>query len=68
MKYTNELEKVFLILTDNPLMCRERFEFTPPMCIHYHGSHLIIYLMTDGQHIIIARILHESMDIDAQLQ
>jgi toxin ParE1/3/4 len=68
IKYTNELEKVFLILADNPLMCRERFEFEPPVRIHHHGSHLIIYLMREDEHIIIARVLHENMDIDAQLQ
>ena len=68
IKYTTELEKVFLVLADNPLMCRERFEFKPPVRIHHHASHLIIYLMTEDQQIIIARVLHESMDIDTQLQ
>ena len=68
IKYTNELEKTFAILAANPLMCRERFEFEPPVRIHHHASHLIIYLITEDQHIVIIRVLHESMDIDAQLQ
>lgn len=68
IKYTNELEKVFLILANNPLMCRERFEFKPPVRIHHHGSHLIIYIIIENNPIKIIRILHESMDIDAQLQ
>jgi len=68
IKYTTELERVFWVLADNPLMCRERFEFKPPVRIHHHGSHLIIYKMTVEQHISIVRVLHEGMDIDNQLQ
>ncbi len=68
IKYTTELENIFLILANNPLMCRQRFEFEPPVRIHHHASHLIIYLIAKDQHIIIARILHKSMDIDGQLQ
>lgn len=68
IEYIHKLEKAFLVLVDNPLMCRERSEFDPPTRIHHHASHLIVYLMTDNDHIKIIRILHESMDIDLQLQ
>jgi len=66
--YTHKLEQVFSVLANNPLMCRERFEFDPPARIHHHASHLIVYLVTNNDHIKIIRILHESMDIDLQLQ
>jgi len=68
VEYTHKLEQIFSVLADNPLMCRERFEFDPPTRIHHHASHLIVYLLTNNDHIKIIRILHESMDIDLQLQ
>ncbi len=36
IKYTTELEKVFLVLAGNPLMCRERLVFKSRVRI-YHG-------------------------------
>jgi plasmid stabilization system protein ParE len=32
-----------------------------------HASHLIVYLV-DDQGIIVVRVLHESMDVDAQME
>lgn len=65
-KYLDELDQAMQLLAEQPLMCRERFVFVPPVRIHHHAHHLIVYLaLDDGINTI--RVLHESMDIDHQL-
>ena len=64
--YVDSLVELFQLLSDNPLMCRERNEFTPPVHIHHHAHHLIVFILSDNG-IDIVRVLHESMDIDTQL-
>ena len=66
-EYLFSLNEKFSFLANNPLMCRERTEFDPSVRIHRHKHHLIIYLV-NTDHILILRILHENMDIDAQLK
>jgi toxin ParE1/3/4 len=65
-KYLDELDQAIQLLAEQPLMCRERLELSPPVRIHYHAHHLVVYLaLDDGLNVI--RVLHESMDIDDQL-
>jgi toxin ParE1/3/4 len=65
-KYLDELDDAIQLLADQPLICRERIELEPPVRIHHHGHHLIVYLaLADG--INLVRFLHESMDLDSQL-
>lgn len=66
VKYIDELDEAFGILAGSPHICRERPEFDPPVHIHHHKKHLVIYMMEDSS-IFILRVLHENMDIDAQL-
>jgi toxin ParE1/3/4 len=64
--YIDGLVDMFLLLVENPMMCRERNEFKPPVHIHHHAHHLVIFVpSTTG--IDIVRVLHESMDVDTQL-
>jgi toxin ParE1/3/4 len=65
-KYFSEMEGCFQLLSETPLICRERTEFTPPVRIHHHGRHLIIYVIRDD-FILIIRILHDSMDLPRHL-
>jgi toxin ParE1/3/4 len=65
-KYIQELEKVFVLLAENPLLCRERIEFVPPVRIHPHNNHLIVYICR-AEGILIVRLLHQSMDIEMQI-
>ncbi|WP_447968464.1 type II toxin-antitoxin system RelE/ParE family toxin [Nitrospira sp. M1] len=60
-KYAQELLHCFSILTQTPLICRERSEFNPPVRIYQHKSHLIIYTIKSSD-ILIIRILHKNMD------
>ena len=64
--YFSELKDCFQLLSETPFVCRERFEFIPPVRIHHHGRHLIIYMIQDDL-ILIIRVLHDSMDIGRHL-
>ena len=64
--YLDTLESAFKLIAENPLICRERDELTPPVRIHPCEQHLIIYIKIDSG-IDIIRILHKTMDIDVQL-
>ena len=61
--YLDELDTAMQLLAEQPLMCRERLEFTPPVRIHRHAHHLVIYLASDDG-INVVRVLHESMDVE----
>jgi len=66
VSYLDGIEHAFKFLADTPLVCRERFELTPPVRIFHHEKHLIVYLVRDGE-VQVVRVLHESMDIGEQL-
>ena len=66
-KYLDELDAAIQLLADQPLICRERTELAPPVRIHHHGHHLIVYLALDDG-ISLVRVLHESMDVDSHLE
>ncbi|MBQ0721651.1 MAG: type II toxin-antitoxin system RelE/ParE family toxin [Gammaproteobacteria bacterium] len=67
IKYIDDIETAFLLLVENPFLCRERTEFQPPVRIHHFQSHLIVYKQL-GDDIGIIRILHESVDIEGHLE
>lgn len=64
--YFSEMEEVFRRLGETPLISRERLEFSPPVRIHPHGRHLIVYLIHTDR-ILIVRVLHHSMDVPQHL-
>ena len=66
-KYLDECAAAFNLLAEQPLQCRERSEFSPPVRILHHAHHLVVY-QTIENGINIVRVLHESMDVDSQLQ
>lgn len=49
------------MLAAMPEMARERMEFSPPVWIHPHGRHLIVY-RTRHDHIEIVRVLGGEQD------
>ena len=65
--YLDDLEEAIRLLAQQPLLCRERTELNPPVRIHHHQHHLIVYILSDNG-IVIVRVLHERMDIEAQLK
>ena len=65
--YIDELNAILQILAEQPLMCRERTEFTPPVRIHHHAQHLVVYLaLNNGINVI--RVLHESMEVGEHVE
>ncbi|MDH5434951.1 MAG: type II toxin-antitoxin system RelE/ParE family toxin [Gammaproteobacteria bacterium] len=62
-KYLSEIHKKFSFLLENPQISPLRSEFNPPVYIHHHKKHLIVYIV-EVSSILIIRVLHESMDID----
>lgn len=64
--YIDSLITCCALLSENPMSAHERTEFTPPVRIHLHRQHLIVFQATSNGADII-RFLHESMDIDDQL-
>ena len=66
-KYLDDLDAAIRLLAEQPLICRERTELNPPVRIHHHAHHLIVYLaLEDGVNVV--RVLHESMDVDSHME
>ena len=65
-KYIDELADTFEFLASNPLIYPERHEFMPPVRIHHHGRHLIVYIV-ENDHILIVRVLHDRVDLERHL-
>jgi toxin ParE1/3/4 len=59
-RYIDDLVRCFELIAAIPTIARERQEFTPPVRIHVHGQHLIIYRVTLGVEVI--RILGGRQD------
>ncbi len=64
--YLDGLNRQFNALTLNPRLAAERQDFDPPVRIHPHERHLILYVI-DGGGILIVRVLHQSMDVARHL-
>jgi toxin ParE1/3/4 len=62
-----ELDRVFGLVADFPQLARERTEFDPPVRIHRHGRHYIVYCVMPG-HVRIVRVLREETDLGHHLR
>jgi toxin ParE1/3/4 len=65
--YFLDIENVLQFLAKNPFVGNERDEFKPPVHIHPHKKHLIIYTI-ETDFIQIVRVLHHRMDVKSHLQ
>ncbi|AXS40001.1 type II toxin-antitoxin system RelE/ParE family toxin [Breoghania sp. L-A4] len=65
--YIDELARSFETLAATPEMARERTEFDPPVRIHSHKSHMIIYTV-DDDHVMVLRVLGGQQNWQAILQ
>lgn len=61
-RYHDDLFDLFDLLADNPRLARERQELSPPVRIHPHRSHLIVYTIEDNDQVLILRIRHAHED------
>ncbi|MCW0183083.1 MAG: type II toxin-antitoxin system RelE/ParE family toxin [Zavarzinia sp.] len=60
-RYVDDLTRAFETVARMPTLARERGEFTPPVRIHVHQSHLIVYTIADTD-IVILRLLGGRQD------
>ncbi len=60
-RYHDALFEVFGLLSANPIMARERAEFTMPCRVHKFQSHVIVYQI-EGDDIRIIRVRHGRED------
>lgn len=60
-RYIDGLVSTFEALVALPTLARERTEFTPPVRIHVHDQHLVVY-MINGDHVVILRLLGGRQD------
>lgn len=65
-RYIDGLFGLFDLLADFPAMARERPEFRPPVRIHSHGAHMVIY-RAQGEGVEIIRIVHAHQKLAAYL-
>jgi toxin ParE1/3/4 len=55
--YVDEIVAKFDLLAAAPFISRERAEFRPPVRVHRHQSHVIIYSLSDTD-LIVVRVAH----------
>lgn len=60
-RYVDELARVFETIASMPTLARERPEFAPPVRIHVHERHLIVYTVA-ADHVAIVRLLGGRQD------
>jgi toxin ParE1/3/4 len=61
-RYIHELNATFELLAANPHMARERHELSPPVRVHLHKAHLIIYRIEENGDILILALRHVHED------
>ena len=66
-RYEQGLRHAIDIIADNPRIAVERREYAPPVRVHHHAKHFIIYLIEDA-HILIVRVLRDEVDLTKHLR
>jgi len=61
-KYHAELEQLFDLIAVTPKLARERHELEPPVRIHPHKSHIIIYVIEGNNDVLVLRVRHGRED------
>ncbi len=60
-KYLTDMARAFERIAESPHLARERTEYAPPVRIHRHQAHVIVYL-DEADHIDVIRIRHGGED------
>ncbi len=61
-RYHRDLFRTFALIAEFPQIARERTELSPPVRIHPHKAHLIVYIVHDKDDVLILRIRHGHED------
>jgi toxin ParE1/3/4 len=62
LAYHQQLFEMFELIAASPQMARERPEITPPVRVHPFKSHVIIYVLTEPDDVLIVRVRHSHED------
>lgn len=65
-RHIRTLAATFALIADFPELAPLRDEFSPPIRIHPHGAHLVLYHQDGG--VVILRVLHGRQDLLAALE
>lgn len=65
-RYERELRHALSIVAENPRMATERTAYRPPVRIHHHGKHYIVYLIR-ADHVLIVRLLRDEVNLRRHL-
>ena len=66
-QYIKALKEKCQFLANMPNLCPNRDEFNPPVKIHHHKKHLIVYIVK-SEYILIVRVLHDRMDVQQHME
>ncbi len=59
--YIRDLVRTFELIASMPMMAREHKEFDPPVRIHLHRSHVVVYVI-EGAGVSVVRVLGGRQD------
>ncbi|MDP3737790.1 MAG: type II toxin-antitoxin system RelE/ParE family toxin [Hyphomonadaceae bacterium] len=65
--YFADLDRAMQLIAEFPTMARKRTGFRPPVRIHHHGSHYIVYTALKD-HVRIVRVLSDQVDLGRHLR
>ena len=65
-RYERDLRRAVNIIADNPRLAAERPEYRPPVRIHRHAKHYIVYLI-ETDHILVLRVMRDEADLTKHL-
>lgn len=65
-RYERGLRHAISLIADNPYLASQRREYSPPVRIHHHAKHYIVYVVEDG-YVLILRILRDESDLRRHL-
>ena len=66
-RYEKSLHQVIDIIAEFPRIAAKRPEYVPPVRIHHHAKHYIVYLIQDDC-ILIVRVLRDDVDLTDHLR
>jgi toxin ParE1/3/4 len=66
-RYFADLDRTFELIAQFPLIARERKEYDPPVRIHRHARHYVIYVALK-RHVRVLRVLREEADLGRHLR
>lgn len=64
--YAQDLRQVFDLLSQNPALAPIRSGFTRAVRTHFHGKHMIAYLVS-GNDVLIVAVLRQETDLYRQI-